>query len=246
MENQKKFDLNISGIGSSAGGFFNNVCIDGQGKINGDVDCNNFTINGVGSVEGSVKTKIGKISGKGEIKGDLQSDGFRVDGWANIDGSIAAKEVRCEGLVGINGSVNAEDVENTGVINIKGDCSSEVFISKGAFKIGGLLNAGNIDIHLYAPCKAKEIGGEKIQVNMGRSFTLRKLIKSIIPLLDINVGLCSETIEGDEIYLEYTKAKVVRGNNVTIGKGCEIELVEYKGRFEKSDKSVVTENKKLR
>jgi cytoskeletal protein CcmA (bactofilin family) len=245
MENQKKFDLIISGVGSSSGGIFNNVLINGQGKINGNVDCNDFTISGVGSVEGSVKTKTGKISGKGGIKGDLQSDEFKVDGCANIGGSIEVKEVRFEGVIDINGSVDAETVENKGVITIKRDCNAEVFISRGAFKIGGLLNAGNIDINLYAPCKAKEIGGEKIEINMGHSFSLRKLIKSIIPLLDINIGLCSETIEGDEIYLEYTKAKVVRGNNVTIGEGCEIELVEYKERFEKSDKSVVIENKKL-
>ncbi|MBB6215375.1 cytoskeletal protein CcmA (bactofilin family) [Anaerosolibacter carboniphilus] len=245
MENQKKFDLIISGIGSSAGGIFNKVRIDGQGKINGDVECDDFSISGVGSVEGSVKTKMGKISGKGGIKGNLQSDEFRVDGCANIGGSIEVKEIRFEGVIDINGSIDAETVENKGVITIKKDCNSEIFTSRGAFKIGGLLNAGNIDISLYAPCKAREIGGEKIEINMGRSFSLRKLIKSIIPMLDIHVGLCSEVIEGDEVYLEYTKAKVVRGNNVIIGEGCEIELVEYKGLFEKSDKSVVIENKKL-
>ena len=48
-----------------------------------------------------------------------------------------------------------------------------------------------------------------------------------------------------EVYLEYTKAKVVRGNMVTIGKGCEIELVEYHDRFEKSDKSSVIKNKRI-
>jgi cytoskeletal protein CcmA (bactofilin family) len=245
MENQKRYDLIISGVGSSSGGVFNNVLINGKGKINGDVDCSDFTINGVGSVEGSVKTKTGKINGKGGIKGDLQSDEFKVDGHANIGGSIEVEKARFDGVVSINGCVTAETVENKGVITVNGDCNSEVFISKGAFTIGGLLNAGNIDVNLYAPCKAKEIGGEKIEINMGHSFNLRKLIKSIFPMLDINTGLYTETIEGDEIYLEYTKAKVVRGNNVTIGEGCEIELVEYKGRFEKCDKSVVIENKKL-
>jgi len=245
MENPKKSDLIISGVGTLSGGVFNNVLINGQGKINGNVECNKFTINGVGNVRGSVKTKTGKISGKGKIEGDFKSDEFKVDGWSNIGGNIDVKEVRVEGLVDINGSVNAEIVENKGVIKIKRDCNSEVFISKGGFKIEGLLNAGNIDINLYAPCNAKEIGGEKIDIKAGKSFSLRKFIKSIIPLLDINIGLCSETIEGDDIYLEYTKANVVRGNNVTIGKGCEIELVEYKGRFEKSDESVVNKNKKL-
>lgn len=245
MENQKRYDLIISGVGSSAGGIFNNVLINGKGKINGDIDCSDFTISGVGSVEGGVKTKTGKISGKGGIKGDLQADEFKVNGCANIDGSVEVEETRFEGMVDINGSVTAETVENKGVIKINGDCNSEVFISRGVFTIGGLLNAGNIDINLYAPCQAKEIGGEKIKINMGHAFSLRRLIKSIFPSLDINTGLCTETIEGDEIYLEYTKAKVVRGNNVTIGQGCEIELVEYKGRFEKSDKSAVIENKKL-
>ena len=82
-------------------------------------------------------------------------------------------------------------------------------------------------------------------VKLGHSFSLKSLIKFIFLSLAINTGLCAETIEGDEIYLEYTKAKVIRGNNVTIGEGCEIELVEYKSLFEKSDKSVVIENKKL-
>lgn len=245
MENQKRYDLIISGVGNFAGGIFNNVIINGHAKFNGDVECSDFTINGVGNVEGSVKTKTGKISGHGRIKGYMKSDEFKVSGNASIGGSIEIKEARFEGVVGINGSVDAETVENKGVITVSGDCNSEVFISKGAFTIGGLLNAGNIDINLYAPCRAKEIGGEKIKVSMGHSFSLRKLIKSIFPSLDINTGLCTETIEGDEIYLEYTRAKVVRGNNVTIGEGCEIELVEYKNRFEQYEKSVVVENKKI-
>lgn len=37
-----------------------------------------------------------------------------------------------------------------------------------------------------------------------------------------------ETIEGDDIHLELTRARVVRGNNVSIGSGCDIDLVEYK------------------
>jgi cytoskeletal protein CcmA (bactofilin family) len=245
MESQKRYDLIISGVGNSAGGVFNNLHVNGKGKISGDVDCLDFAINGVGSVEGSVKTKAGKISGKATIKGDIQLDEFKVSGLANIGGSVAVQDAMFEGMVGINGNVAAQSVENKGAITVKGDCNSEVFVSKGAFDIGGLLNAGVIDISLFGPCKVKEIGGEKIEVNMGDVFSLRRLIKSIFPSIGINTGLCTEAIEGDDIFLEYTKAKVVRGNHVIIGPGCEIELVEYKGRFEKSDKSIVVDNKKL-
>lgn len=38
-----------------------------------------------------------------------------------------------------------------------------------------------------------------------------------------------ETIEGEDIDLESTKAELVRGRNVVIGAGCEIERVEYSG-----------------
>lgn len=245
MDDQKRYDLMISGVGKSSGGRFNQVLINGQGTIHGDVDCSNFSISGVGTVEGNVKTQTGKISGKGKIKGDLKSDAFKVSGHSHIDGNVEVNEARFEGVVGIQGSVTAETLENNGVMKVKGDCNSEVFISRGSFSIGGLLNAGNMEVRLYAPCKAKEIGGENIKIHMDSPFSLRKLIKSIFPVLDLQTGLSAETIEGDEIYLEYTKAKVVRGNNVTIGAGCEIELVEYKSHFEGSDKSVVMENKKL-
>jgi cytoskeletal protein CcmA (bactofilin family) len=37
----------------------------------------------------------------------------------------------------------------------------------------------------------------------------------------------ADTIEGDEIFLENTRARIVRGKKITIGEGCEIETVEY-------------------
>jgi len=52
-------------------------------------------------------------------------------------------------------------------------------------------------------------------------------------------------IEGDEIYLEYTTAKAVRGKNVTIGRGCNIELVEYVDNFNQHNDSFIRESKKI-
>ncbi|OEF97155.1 polymer-forming cytoskeletal protein [Desulfuribacillus alkaliarsenatis] len=245
MDNQKKFDLTISGVGNSLGGTFGRVLIGGVGKINGDVECDDFVIDGVGRVEGSVNTKTGRVDGEAKINGGLQAERFTVDGSARFGGDIKATSLTFEGMVNVDGSVEADTIENEGIIKIKDDCSSESFISRGAFKIGGLLNAGKVDVKLYASCKAKEIGGETIEVRKGQSFSILEFIKSIIPLMDYYEGLSSETIEGDEIYLEHTKAKVVRGNNVTLGAGCEIELVEYKGQFEMSNSSKVKTHRKL-
>ena len=60
-----------------------------------------------------------------------------------------------------------------------------------------------------------------------------------------NVGLNAEIIEGDEIYLENTKAKVVRGNRVTIGPGCDIDFVEYQNHFQCEKGTKVGSYKKL-
>ncbi len=73
-----------------------------------------------------------------------------------------------------------------------------------------------------------------------------KLIKWLILSHAMCKGnLTTDVIEGDEIYLEYTTAKAVRGKNVTIGQGCNIELVEYVDNFNQHNDSVVRESKKM-
>lgn len=46
-------------------------------------------------------------------------------------------------------------------------------------------------------------------------------------------------IEGDDIYLENTKADIVRGNKVKIGPGCQIGVVEYRDDFTHDSKALV-------
>jgi hypothetical protein len=53
-------------------------------------------------------------------------------------------------------------------------------------------------------------------------------------------------IEGDEILLENTKADVVRGKNVQIGKGCEIGLLEYQDSYKLETGSVVMTARAIR
>ena len=39
----------------------------------------------------------------------------------------------------------------------------------------------------------------------------------------------AELLEGDNIDIDYAHIRTVRGNNVTVGANCEIELIEYTG-----------------
>jgi len=58
-------------------------------------------------------------------------------------------------------------------------------------------------------------------------------------------GLSAGIIEGDDIFLEATQAKIVRGRHVVIGEGCSIELVEYKDSFRQQNNGSVKENRKI-
>jgi hypothetical protein len=55
------------------------------------------------------------------------------------------------------------------------------------------------------------------------------------------VSFRSDLIEGDDIDLRFSQVKLVRGHNVTIGKGCRIDKVEYTGSLNIIDNGVVKE-----
>lgn len=245
MEKQARYDLNMSGMGTASGGLYNRVDIDGMAKVDGDLDCIDFRINGTAKVFGNLKTERGKVNGMATIKGNVEASEFKINGTTRVDGNISGREMKIEGHSTINGSISIEEVEIRGIANIAGDLSAETFTSQGVFTVGGLLNAGTIDIELYATCKAREVGGEKISVKRGDSFSIRKVINTIFSFLDIDYKLTAETIEGDDIYLEYTKARTVRGNNIILGAGCEIELIEYKNSLEPNSESKVRETRKI-
>ncbi|MED1420961.1 bactofilin family protein [Bacillus smithii] len=234
MERQ---DLVIAGFGNASGGNYNLVKIAGNGELQGDLDCIELYIQGNAKILGNVKSEATYVSGTAKMHGALHSEKIKIQGTASIDGDVECKEVRFNGSGKVKGNVTAEELHIHGGATITGDCSSEVFEANGNFRVGGLLNAGDIQIQLFGHCQAKEIGGENIEVKKQRRIFFKKWF--------FNAVLNAESIEGDEIYLENTKAKVVRGNRVILGPGCDIEFVEYKNRFQCDKRSKVKTSKKL-
>ncbi|MFY4775407.1 hypothetical protein [Metabacillus sp. RGM 3146] len=245
MKSMEKYDLKISGNMQVAGGSFKDVLISGVGILTTDVECDFFKISGSAETKGNVLSKRGKVSGKTDIEGNLISEEFEVFGKMNVNGSGQIKEMKVEGTSAFKGSLSTEKLNVKGSIEVGKDCNAEEFKSRGNFQIGGLLNAENIDMQLHWRSKAKEIGGETIVVKRGRGSSLKKILKALfLPAEFLEGTLTADTIEGDTIHLEYTKAKVVRGQKVYIGTGCEIELVEYTDHFEESADAIVRETRK--
>ncbi|GAC43068.1 hypothetical protein [Paenibacillus popilliae] len=218
-------DIMISGLGSSSGGTYQRVRIDGVGDINGDLVCTSFVSNGKGNVTGNLEAGMTEARGMLTVKGNLQSVHSRIDGTARLDGHWSG-----------------DTIELNGTVTIAYDCQAECFISHGTFHIGGLLNAGTIDVKMVGGCRAWEIGCERIQVRRSAALSLfNKLFSSFInrPPLE------ADTIEGDIVDLEYTRARVVRGNHVKIGPGCRIDHVEYRQSVQLHEEAQVNSHRKL-
>lgn len=242
MDNNAKGELIINGSGSSSGGVYQSVKINGTGNISGDVACQVFRINGSGTITGNLETEDGKINGSGNVEGSIKTQEFKINGTGQIKGSISGDDLTISGSASIGENL---DVQNVKIEGSASDCNAERFHFNGSFDINGLLNADDINIRLFhSKSRVKEIGGGKINVAIG-STTGFKILKTIFTLGIYNSVLETETIEGDEIVLENTIAKVVRGTNVTVGRGCDIGLVEYKGIFQKNGDAKVAEEKKV-
>jgi cytoskeletal protein CcmA (bactofilin family) len=240
MQNAKIEDLVINGSGSVGGGTFNKVLINGSGTIVHDLECVDLECNGAGKITGNVHAKNTIIKGSSTITGNLLSERVQIHGHASVKGYIHFQQLEVKGASTVGKSVKGEQLTLEGSIKIGEDCECEHVQAEGSFKIQGLLNADTINVSLHGKSYAKEIGGETITVKKRNSRSLfDKFIKTFSKTLK------SDVIEGDHIHLEYTKAKVVRGNIVTLGPGCEIDLVEYKQEFTADKHAIIKEKKKI-
>lgn len=205
-------DLSINGIGGGAGGEYRSVNMDGICKVLADVTAESFRANGVITALGSVQAKRFDCNGKMKIEGDLRSETARIDGMLTVEGAVQGDQMHVNGMLTCGGDCTAEKLEVRGCVDAK-----------------GLLSADTVDIRIQGKSEAREVGGEKIRISKASGNRWAWLLKWAIPRLVTEFE--TELLEGDEIELENTVASVVRGNRVTIGKGCRIGKVEYRSEL---------------
>lgn len=247
MSEEIRKDLRYSGKITSPGGVYKRVQLDGEVTIDGDLDCLEIKVNGRLNETGSLKSNTAKINGAAVVNGDVESDDININGELKVDGGMSVNKVESNGKLVVKGKISSEELVIKGELKVKGNCEAETLDLKGAFNIEETLNAGEIDVKLYGPSETKEIGGGRIHIQKGGGDnTIIKLLATVFnPLNSYKTNLKVDTIEGDDIYLEHTTAKVVRGNTVKIGDGCEIDLVEYKTDFKKTSGVSVLKSMKV-
>lgn len=236
-----RLDIKIAGAGAMATGVYNDVTISGSGTLTGDIECVKLKVSGAANGQGSLKADRISVSGSFRYYGAVTAGETKVAGSADFNGSVTGKSFRISGGGTVDGDLSADEIDVQGGLTVGGDCEAERFTCVGAFTVGGLLNAGVVDLRLHGPCKAREIGGEAVVAREGGT-AFRRLVAMFAPSMEARLTV--DTIEGDDVRLERTTAKVVRGHSVVIGPGCDIGLVEYTESYSASREAKVRESRK--
>ncbi|MDR0508900.1 MAG: polymer-forming cytoskeletal protein [Candidatus Methanoplasma sp.] len=185
----------------------------------------NLVLNGKSNMSGGTFEEV-DVDGVITIKGDLICDTMEVDGIFKVRGNTHIKEkMEVDGVCKIFGDLNAENMDIEGVLTVYGNVTAESAKIEGAIKLDGTFNVGLLDLKFFNSPDIKEIVGGKIHIRNG---TKRWYFKA-------------ELIEGDDVHVERSKVKLIRGDNVIIGAGCTVDRVEYRSGLEIHPKSRVKE-----
>lgn len=229
-------NLKVHGDGSFLGGAYNMIKIHGAAMFSGSTSANTISVTGSCTTNGDLHCEtILSIHGKYDLNGNVSSNLMKLNGTCEISGNAQIETSKNKGRLEIAKNFSGNQLFNKGDLSVHGNVDFETFVSDGRFHIGGLLNAGEITISpTFSTSTAKEIGGEKITIKLQRGIT------RILPFISKG-RVETDLIEGDDIYLENTHAKVVRGKNIEIGAGCEIGTVECSGTYAISPDATVHE-----
>lgn len=237
-------DIKIAGSGTISTGEYDEVKVSGASRAEGLIRCKSMRCAGSFSGKSDIECE-GDVhaSGAFENKGSLKAGSLSTSGSFCNAGDVTADSLSSSGSFEAVGSVKASEIRASGSATIRGSIEAENASFSGRLVCGGLINAGELHIRLASSreSKAASIGGGVITVEREHEgFWARRAFT-----LGAERFTVAESIEGDEIKLSYTHAKTVCGRNVTIGRGCRIDLVQYSGEADISPDAKVGRVEKL-
>lgn len=219
-------DLNLSGTGQIAGGAYRFVKLEGISKVNGPMACEQMTVNGVATMNGSVA-----------------ADRFELAGKLTVHGDLLIQAAKAEGQITIDGDFRGEAVSLNGMVKVKGNCELHEAALAGGFTILGSLLASRVDLKLSGRCQAKSIQAGMIEIRQLQESNWSKGLRFLIPALDPRAWVGQ--LIGEHILIEATQAQLVRGDRISIGKGCVIDRVEYRASLFIDPEAKVRERVKI-
>jgi cytoskeletal protein CcmA (bactofilin family) len=189
--------------------------VDGACIFEGDVHVGNFRCSGSARIVGNLRTEDMESSGALHVEGNVEAEDISVSGALQVKGDVTAEDISVSGGVHVKGNVTAEDFHSGGSVRIEGALKAEDFHSGGSITIDGGLKAEDVMIDLGGSSRITTIEAENIRVKATGGF------------FRVRGELTSDRIEATEdVELEATTAAFVKGQEVTIGPHCKIDVVE--------------------
>jgi len=191
------------------------IRIAGSGVVTGQpVRTREFKAAGSARVRGDLETEVAKVAGSCAFEGNVQAEEFRSSGSSRIAGSLKAEQVESSGSLRIDKDLDAEEVLASGSLQVGGTVHAEEFHSSGAVHVGGELVAEEVHLELGGSSSIPAIRAKEVHVRSTGGF------------LRSRGDLKADRIEAKEVWLEGTTAQYVKGDEVTIGPHCRIDVAE--------------------
>ncbi|MDO5559775.1 MAG: hypothetical protein Q4F95_09285 [Oscillospiraceae bacterium] len=236
-------DMKISGCGTVTSGEYDKVSLSGSTKVKGQINCKEFSCSGSASGDADI-TCAGRVkaSGSTHVK-SITADAVTATGSLKIDGNCSVKgKFAVSGSTSMGGKLKASLIESSGSLRVDNDIEGEELHSSGTLNCKGLINAERIDIKFDHGMTIGSIGGSTISIHPH--------IISFIPIIalfsdKLGTVTIENSIEGDEVSIEDVNAQSVTGRIVTIGKRCNIKLVQYSERIDIDPDAAVEKVEKI-
>lgn len=231
--------MKISGSGKIPAGEYNEIIsVSGSAKIEGHLFCEELYGSGSVKAKGRVECREDvKISGTMSVEQGLKAKNIKVSGACKINGDcVAESEIKISGAINCGGELKGTDISLSGRVEAERGIEAEIICVSGSVYSDGLVNAEEVEIKLSGNNRSKvgSIGAGTVKIYS----TQRSGVLSRLPLFSSLLGnsgclvTVNESIEGDVIAIEQVCTPKVVGKSVSIGQGCQIELVQYSDNIE--------------
>lgn len=230
MTDQTLRSVKVSGSAVVAGGQYDEVRGSGSVRIDGALSARYFHVSGSTKGHGAIEVAVCETSGSLHVDGRLLVGELRASGSVKISGDV---EIRSRGTTSgsltVGGALRGQSGKGTGSLKVGREVALEQLSWAGAITCTGLVSADVVELRVGGESRIGELAGSSIQVSPG-GWRIGRHPRLIVG-----------EVSGDDVSLENTEAKLVRGDRVTIGPRCRVERLEYREHLQVDQDATVGE-----
>ena len=222
-------NVSITGSGKISEGEYTDIKIGGCGKLIGEVTCAHLSCSGKASGDKLICSGSVDISGSASFKESVKTQTLDVCGKFICNGSLEAEHsIKARGYIECGGSIICDNLTISGALKSGCDVTVKSADISGSVTCEKIVSEGEITITFDGSISADNIRGGRITVTPSKT---KKLLKRFPLVRTMVKNAAVSSIEGDTVDIEHTDCLQVIGNNVSIGKGCCVALVQYRESF---------------